>query len=226
MSISILTTERLIKLKKKTTFSINSASKKKKIWAWAAIITLVLFVVSTFAFSIIYAPVTPPNIVSKTPPAKPSLPDKPGNVISPDLKKAVVETEKGKIVIALFEKDAPLTTQNFEKLVKSGFYNGVTFHRVLKDFVAQGGDPKGDGTGGPGYTIPDEVAGNPNRHIRGAISMAHRGPNTGGSQFFIVYQPQPHLDGVHTVFGQVVEGMDVVDKLTQGDKMTKVYMAE
>lgn len=213
-------------MKKKNFFSINAASKNKKLWAWASVITLVLFVLSTFAISLIYAPVAPQNIPSKTEPAKQTLPLKPGNVITPDLKKAVIETEKGKIVIALFEKDAPLTVQNFEKLSNSGFYNGLSFHRVIKDFVAQGGDPKGDGTGGPGYTIPDELSGNPNRHIRGAISMAHRGSNTGGSQFFIVYQPQPHLDGLHTVFGQVIEGMDVADKLTQGDKMLKVYMAE
>lgn len=213
-------------MKKKTTFSINAASKKKKFWAWASVITLLLFVLSTFAFSIIYSPPTVPNNVSKTAPNKSSVADKPGNIVTPDLKKAVIETEKGKIVIALFEKDAPLTAQNMEKLIRSGFYNGLTFHRVVKDFVAQGGDPKGDGTGGPGYTIPDELANNPNRHIRGAVSMAHSGPDTGGSQFFIVYQPQRHLDGKHTVFGQVVEGMDIADKLTPGDKMTKVYMAE
>jgi peptidyl-prolyl cis-trans isomerase B (cyclophilin B) len=212
-------------LKKKDTFSITSISQNKRFWAGAAIVTLIIFILSTFAFSIIYAPPVPQNITQSPAPTAPT-PAKPANVITPDLKKAVIETEKGKIVIALFEKDAPLTVQNFEKLIRSGFYNGVTFHRIIKDFVAQGGDPKGDGTGGPGYTIPDELAGNPNRHIRGALSMAHRGPNTGGSQFFIVYKPQPHLDGVHTVFGQIVEGMDVVDKLTQGDKMTKVYMMQ
>lgn len=212
-------------MKKKTTFSINAASQKKKLWAWASVITLALFVLSTFAFSLIYSPPAPNNVV-KTPPAKTPVSNKPGNVITPDLKKAIIETDKGKIVIALFAKDAPITVQNIEKLIKAGFYNGLTFHRVIQNFVAQGGDPKGDGTGGPGYTIPDELTGNPNRHIRGAVSMAHHGPNTGGSQFFIVSQPQPHLDGVHTVFAQVTEGMDIVDKLTQGDKMTKVYMAE
>lgn len=154
------------------------------------------------------------------------MPSGPANVVTPDLQKAIIETDKGKVTIALFTKDAPLTVQNFEKLVTAGFYDGLTFHRVIKDFVAQGGDPKGDGTGGPGYTIPDEVYGNPNRHVRGAVSMAHAGPNTGGSQFFIVYQPQPHLDGKHTVFGQIIEGMDVVDKLDQGDKMTKVYLVK
>lgn len=213
-------------MKKKPTLSISTVSKQKKFLAWSAIATLAVFIISTFAYSIISAPSLPP---AKTPVPQTKTPavfDKPGNIITPDLKKVVIETEKGKIVIALFEKDAPLTTQNFVKLTTAGFYNGLSFHRVIKDFVAQGGDPKGDGSGGPGYTIPDELANNPNRHIRGAVSMAHRGPDTGGSQFFIVYQPQPHLDGVHTVFGQIIEGMDVADKLTNGDKMIKVYLKE
>jgi peptidyl-prolyl cis-trans isomerase B (cyclophilin B) len=218
--------ERRIPLKKNEHFSLSSISSKKKFWAGAAIFTLVIFIISTFAFSLIYAPPIPQSNSSKSSSNQPPAPSKPANIVTPDLKKAVIETEQGKIVIALFTKEAPLTTQNFEKLIRAGFYNGVTFHRIIKDFVAQGGDPQGDGTGGPGYSIPDELAGNPNRHIRGALSMAHRGPNTGGSQFFIVYQPQPHLDGVHTVFGQVVEGMNVVDKLKQGDKMIKVYMRE
>lgn len=219
-------------MKKKFNFSISAASQKKKLWAWAAVITLVVFVLSTFAFSLIYAP-SPPRDSStqqpsspKTSPPRPMASDKPGNIITPDLPKVAIETDKGKITLALFAKDAPLTTGNFEKLVNAGFYNGLSFHRIVQDFVAQGGDPNGDGTGGPGYKIPDELAGNPNRHIRGAVSMALSGPNTGGSQFFIVYQPQPHLDGRHTVFGQVVEGMDVVDKLTKGDKMNKVYMVK
>lgn len=136
------------------------------------------------------------------------------------VKKAVIEMDKGKIVIELFSQDAPKTVENFEKLAKDGFYNGLTFHRVIAGFMAQGGDPAGNGSGGPGYTIPDEI--NSNKHLRGTLSMAHRGPNTGGSQFFICFEPQPHLDGVHTTFGQVVEGMEVVDQITQGDKMNKV----
>ena len=217
-------------MKKRFNFSISAASQKKKLWAWAAIITLVLFVLSTFAFSLLSTPSTPRNSSThyssspKTAPPQQTAPRKPGNIVTPDLPKVAIETDKGKIILALFVKDAPLTTSNFENLVNAGFYNGLSFHRIIKDFVAQGGDPQGDGSGGPGYTIPDELAGNPNRHIRGAVSMALSGPNTGGSQFFIVYQPQPHLDGRHTVFGQVVEGMDVVDKLTQGDKMNKVYL--
>lgn len=138
----------------------------------------------------------------------------------------MIEINGGKIVIELFDKEAPKTVANFEKLIKEGFYDGIQFHRVIKGFVAQGGCPNGTGTGGPGYTIPCETSGNPRKHVRGALSMAHRGPNTGGSQFFIVYAPQPHLDGVHTVFGQVVEGMDVVDGIKQGDTMTKVTFTE
>ena len=121
----------------------------------------------------------------------------------------------GDIVIELFDKEAPGTVQNFIDLINKGFYNGLRFHRVIPGFVAQGGCPNGNGTGGPGYTIKDELIGNPHKHERGALSMAHRGPNTGGSQFFIVYEPQPHLDGVHTVFGKVIEGMDVVNKIAE-----------
>ncbi len=140
------------------------------------------------------------------------------------MKKGIIETEKGKIEIEFFEKDAPNTVANFEKLANSGFYDGITFHRVIPGFVAQGGCPVGNGTGGPGYTIACEI--NSNKHSRGALSMAHRGPNTGGSQFFIVLEPQPHLDGMHTVFGTVVNGMDVVDKLGPGDVMNKVKVVE
>lgn len=142
------------------------------------------------------------------------------------MKKAVIEMDKGTISIELFEQEAPKTVANFEKLIREGFYDGLSFHRVIPGFVAQGGCPQGTGAGGPGYTIPCETKGNPHKHERGSLSMAHRGPNTGGSQFFIVYEPQPHLDGVHTVFGKVIAGMDVVDKIQQGDKMNKVTVAE
>ncbi|MBM7856074.1 peptidyl-prolyl cis-trans isomerase B (cyclophilin B) [Desulfohalotomaculum tongense] len=142
------------------------------------------------------------------------------------MKKAKIETEHGEIIIELFEKDAPGTVKNFESLIKKGFYDGLTFHRVIPGFVAQGGCPYGTGTGGPGYTIKCETEGNPNKHVRGAVSMAHAGKDTGGSQFFICYEAQPHLDGVHTVFGQVVKGMEVVDKITPGTKMNKVTMIE
>lgn len=132
----------------------------------------------------------------------------------------------GDIIIELFDKEAPGTVQNFVDLINKGFYNGLRFHRVIPGFVAQGGCPNGNGTGVPGYTIKDELVGNPHKHERGALSMAHRGPNTGGSQFFIVYEPQPHLDGVHTVFGKVIEGMDVVDGIQQGAIMETVEVIE
>ncbi|AAB85816.1 MULTISPECIES: peptidylprolyl isomerase [Methanothermobacter] len=136
------------------------------------------------------------------------------------MKSAVIETVKGDIELILFEEDAPNTVANFEKLSNSGFYDGLTFHRVIPDFVIQGGCPVGDGTGGPGYTIKCEI--NPNRHVKGALSMAHAGRDTGGSQFFITLSPQPHLDGVHTVFGKVVRGMDVVESIERGDRMLRV----
>ena len=142
------------------------------------------------------------------------------------MKKAIIEMDKGTITIELFSEDAPKTVANFEKLIKEGFYDGLTFHRVIKGFVAQGGCPRGNGTGGPGYTIPCETKGNPRKHLRGSLSMAHAGLNTGGSQFFIVYEPQPHLDGVHTVFGQVISGLDVVDAIAVGDVMKKVTIVE
>ncbi len=147
---------------------------------------------------------------------------------------ATIETNKGKIRVELFAKDAPKTVNNFVFLAREGFYDGVTFHRVIPGFVAQGGDPRGDGTGGPGYTFADEFS-EKRKHVRGALSMANSGPNTNGSQFFIVYAPQPHLDGRHSVFGQVVEGIDVALALTPrepgpaarpADRMIKVTIEE
>ena len=141
------------------------------------------------------------------------------------MKVAIIETEKGTIELELFEEDAPNTVANFEKLIEEGFYDGLTFHRVIPNFVIQGGCPNGNGTGGPGYTIKCETEGNPNKH--GALSMAHAGKDTGGSQFFITHSPQPHLDGVHTVFGHVIgDGMDVVNKIQQGDKMLHLHVEE
>ena len=143
------------------------------------------------------------------------------------MKKATIEFENGeKIVIELYPNEAPGTVENFEKLANDGFYNGLTFHRVIPGFVAQGGCPRGDGTGGPGYTIKCETEGNPHKHVQGALSMAHAGKDTGGSQFFIVHEPQPHLDGVHTVFGQVIEGMDTVLRIRQGDVMKEVKVVD
>jgi peptidyl-prolyl cis-trans isomerase B (cyclophilin B) len=129
-----------------------------------------------------------------------------------------MQTTEGPIVFELFDADAPKTVQNFRKLADDGFYDGLTFHRVIKDFMIQGGCPQGTGTGGPGYTFEDEF--NDHKVVRGALAMANAGPNTNGSQFFIVTtEAAPWLDGKHTVFGQVADGMDVVDKLeaTQTD---------
>ncbi|MDQ1302439.1 MAG: peptidyl-prolyl cis-trans isomerase [Pseudomonadota bacterium] len=136
--------------------------------------------------------------------------------------KAVIETGKGSIEIELFPEHAPKTVNNFVFLARDGFYDDVTFHRVIADFMIQGGDPTGSGRGGPGYRFEDEFAGNPLRHERGVISMANAGPGTNGSQFFITHGPQPHLDGRHTVFGKVSKGLDVVDAIQQGDSMIKV----
>ncbi len=136
--------------------------------------------------------------------------------------RAKIETERGTIELELYPQHAPKTVNNFVFLAQEGFYDGVSFHRVISNFVIQGGDPTATGSGGPGYRFGDETAGNPLRHERGAISMANAGPNTNGSQFFITHSPQPHLDGKHTVFGKVVQGMDVVDAIRQGDHMVQV----
>ncbi|MCC6994111.1 MAG: peptidylprolyl isomerase [Deltaproteobacteria bacterium] len=156
-------------------------------------------------------------------------------------KRAVMETTKGEIVIDLFEKEAPNTVANFVGLAtgtkawtdpKTGqkvnrpFYDGLSFHRVIAGFVAQGGCPLGTGTGGPGFKINCETKGNPHKHVRGALSMAHAGLNTGGSQFFLVHDPQPHLDGKHTVFGQIVKGVENMLQLKVGDRMTRVTIQD
>lgn len=140
--------------------------------------------------------------------------------------KATIETPRGNIVIELYPQHAPKTVNNFVFLAKEGYYDGVLFHRVISDFMIQGGDPTGTGRGGPGYKFEDETKGNPLKHETGVLSMANAGPNTNGSQFFITHSPQPHLNGKHTVFGKVVEGQKVVDAIRQGDAMTKVTIAE
>ncbi len=129
---------------------------------------------------------------------------------------ATINTTEGAITVELFDEDAPQTVQNFKKLAGDGFYDGVIFHRVIKDFMIQGGDPTGTGSGGPGYSFEDEF--NDHKIVRGALAMANAGPNTNGSQFFIVTTSEaPWLDGKHTVFGRVVEGMDVVDRIEATD---------
>jgi peptidyl-prolyl cis-trans isomerase B (cyclophilin B) len=137
-----------------------------------------------------------------------------------------METSKGVIEIQLFPQYAPKTVNNFVFLIREGFYDGVVFHRVISNFVIQGGDPTGTGTGGPGYRFEDEFKGNPLRHGTGFLSMANAGPGTNGSQFFITHSPQPHLDNKHTVFGQVTKGMEVVNAIRQGDKMVTVTVVE
>ncbi|WP_416151762.1 peptidylprolyl isomerase [Salipaludibacillus sp. HK11] len=143
------------------------------------------------------------------------------------MKKGTIAFENGeKIEIEFFADEAPGTVANFEKLANDGFYNGLSFHRVIPGFVAQGGCPEGNGTGGPGYTIKCETKGNPHKHQKGSLSMAHAGKDTGGSQFFLVLEPQPHLDGVHTVFGQVTEGLDILPRIKAGDQMSEVKVYE
>jgi cyclophilin family peptidyl-prolyl cis-trans isomerase len=158
---------------------------------------------------------------TKAPEVKPEPPK-----IDPEKVVAVIDMQKGgKIVFEFYPKDAPKTVDNFIALVNKGFYNGLKFHRVIEGFMAQGGDPKGDGTGGPGYNIRDEF--NSRKHIKGSVAMARtQMPNSAGSQFYICFEPQPHLDGQYTVFGQVIEGIDVVDGIKQGDVMMKVSIVD
>ena len=146
---------------------------------------------------------------------------------------ATIELERGSIVIELFSKDAPQTVNNFVFLAREGFYDNTTFHRVIPGFMAQGGDPQGTGRGGPGYKFADEFS--EKSHERGVISMANSGPNTNGSQFFITYVPTPNLDGRHSVFGRVIEGMDVADNITSrdpasasapGDRVLRIHIEE
>ena len=139
---------------------------------------------------------------------------------------ATFDTSKGKIVVDLFAKEAPNTVNNFVFLARDGFYNGTKFHRVIPDFMIQGGDPEGTGRGGPGYKFADEFKGNPHKHQRGTLSMANAGPGTNGSQFFITHVKTDWLDGKHTVFGQVRSGQEVVDSVKQGDVLKSVTIEE
>jgi len=144
-----------------------------------------------------------------------------------ELPQVLLKTSKGDILLELYEDEAPNTVANYINLVEKGFYDGTKFHRVIAGFMAQGGDPKGNGTGGPGYRIKCECGRKDHRkHDRGVISMAHAGQDTGGSQYFITFEKTPHLDGKHTVFGHVIKGMDVVDKLKQGDVVEKATVKQ
>ncbi len=142
--------------------------------------------------------------------------------------KAIIKTDKGDMTVEFYEKDAPKTVENFTSLAKKGFYNGLTFHRVIPDFVIQGGCPDGSGAGGPGYQIDCELDGENQYHDKGVLSMAHAGRNTGGSQFFICHSRNntAHLDGNHTCFGKVIEGEDVIDLIEGGDKMNSVEVVD
>jgi peptidyl-prolyl cis-trans isomerase B (cyclophilin B) len=144
------------------------------------------------------------------------------------MKKAIITTVKGVMTVEFYENDAPGTVENFIKLAEKGFYNGLTFHRVIPDFVIQGGCPNGTGAGGPGYTIKCELDGENQYHDRGVLSMAHAGRNTGGSQFFICHSRRntAHLDRNHTCFGKVVDGVDVIDDIRQGDKIEKIEIVK
>lgn len=137
---------------------------------------------------------------------------------------ATIETERGNLVLELFASDVPITVNNFVFLARDGFYEGLTFHRVIPGFVAQGGCPIGDGTGNPGYRFDDEFS--EHTHVTGALSMANSGTNTNGCQFFITYIPQHHLDGKHSVFGQLIEGMDVLESIEPGDVITQITIEE
>jgi len=137
---------------------------------------------------------------------------------------ATIETEKGIIALELFATDVPVTVNNFVFLAREGFYDNTTFHRVISDFMAQGGDPTGTGTGGPGYKFADEFT--RHTHVAGALSMANSGPNTNGSQFFITYAPQPHLDHKHSVFGQLTGGAEILKSLKNGDTITRITIEE
>ena len=139
---------------------------------------------------------------------------------------ATIETNRGNIVVELYPTNAPKTVNNFVFLAQQGFYDGLKFHRVINNFMIQGGDPTGTGTGGPGYKFEDEVKNNPLKHETGVLSMANAGANTNGSQFFITHAPQPHLNGKHTVFGKVTEGMEIINAIRQGDTMQRVTIAE
>lgn len=142
--------------------------------------------------------------------------------------KAIITTNKGVMTADLYAKETPITVENFTKLAKAGYYNGLTWHRVIPDFVIQGGCPTGTGTGGPGWTIPCEVTAEKQHHDRGVLSMAHAGRNTGGSQFFVCHSRRntAHLDGNHTCFGIVTEGLDVIDAIVPGDKIEKIEIVE
>ena len=183
-------------------------------------IILVMFALSTMSCG------EPAPAPTPTPTPKPKTYSAPPPMVIDTSKQytAIIETEKGNLVLELFAKDVPVTVNNFVFLARDGFYDGCTFHRVIPGFMAQGGDPTGTGRGGPGYKFDDEFT--KHTHVAGALSMANSGPNTNGSQFFITFTPQHGLDGKHTVFGQLIEGMDILQAIEQGDIIKRIVIEE
>ncbi len=177
-------------------------------------------------------PAPPPPTTPITPTPAPTTTSAPKSYTAPppitiDVDKtytAIIETEQGYLILELFAKDVPMTVNNFVFLARDGFYNNTSFHRVIPGFMAQGGDPTGTGTGSPGYKFTDEFS--EHKHNTGTLSMANSGPNSNGCQFFITYAPQPHLDGKHSVFGQLTEGMDVLQKIESGDAIKRITIQE
>ncbi len=169
---------------------------------------------------------TPTPAPASAPTAKPKTYSAPPAMVINTSKKytATIETEKGNLELELFAKDVPVTVNNFVFLSREGFYDGTTFHRVIENFMAQGGDPTGTGRGGPGYSFKDEFT--QHKHGTGTLSMANAGANTNGSQFFITYAPQPHLDGKHSVFGQLTKGMDVLKQIKTGTVIKRITISE
>jgi len=182
----------------------------------------ILVAVALFSISCTATPSEPASVPASKPMSYSAPP--PMTIDTSKEYTATIETEKGNIVLELFASDVPVTVNNFVFLTREGFYDGTTFHRVIPDFMAQGGDPTGTGTGGPGYKFADEFT--EHTHVTGALSMANAGPNTNGSQFFITYSPQHHLDGKHSVFGQLVDGMDALKAIVNGDTIVGITIEE
>ncbi len=190
-------------------------------WSLSRIISGIILVPATLFMA---SCASTPSESSSTPEPKTYSAPPPMTIDTSKKYTATIETGKGNIVLELFASDVPKTVNNFVFLAREGFYDGTTFHRIISGFMAQGGDPTGTGRGGPGYKFADEFT--EHAHVTGALSMANAGPNTNGSQFFITYAPQTHLDGKHSVFGQLTDGMDVLKAIRQGDTIVRITIEE
>ncbi len=190
-------------------------------WSLSRIISGIILVPATLFMA---SSASTPSGSSTTPKPKTYSTPPPMTIDTSKKYTATIETGKGNLVLELFAKDVPITVNNFVFLAREGFYDGTIFHRIIARFMAQGGDPTGTGRGGPGYKFADEFT--EHAHVAGALSMANSGPNTNGSQFFITYAPQTHLDGKHSVFGQLTDGMDVLKALRQGDTIVRITIEE